>query len=157
MAWRDFYNRDVFEHTHASTKPRYRRASYSVLGDGISCEIPPAELVQPRDRVAPNLATTILATARRNSLYPNLFVPGHPLSQNDARGKLERFSRATVRLLAFYHSATLNERKRPLSLRAAFQTTSRKDDLKDRTRGAFHHQVPSCHASDKGWPHFVPT
>lgn len=101
MAWRDFYNRDVFEHTHASTKPRYRRASYSVLGAGISCEIPPAELVQPRDRVAPNLATTILATARRNSLYPNLFVPGHPLSQNDARGKLERFSRATVRLLAF--------------------------------------------------------
>jgi len=117
----DFYNRDVLEHTHASIKPRYRRASFSVLGDDISCEVPPVELVQPRDRQVPNLTTTTMATARLDSLYPNLFVPGHLLSQGDARWKLEPCPACDRAVLGLYHPAMLTERKRLMSFRAAFR------------------------------------
>jgi hypothetical protein len=103
----DFYNRDVLEHTHASVKPRYRRASFLVLGDSISCEVPPVELVQPRDRQVPNLATTTMATARLDSLYPNLFVPGHLLSQDDAHWKLESIPASDRAVVGLYHLATL--------------------------------------------------
>jgi len=157
MKWIDFYNRDVFEHTHASSKPRYRKASCSVLGNGISCEVPPAELVQPRDREG---------TDPRDNHHDDR-SPRWPLPQPvRARTPLvaERCPIETGTILSggravvgLYHPATLAGRKRPPSLRAAFQGTSRKVSLKSRTRGAFRHQVPACHASDKGWPHSVPT
>jgi hypothetical protein len=53
-------------------------------------------------------------------------------------------------VVGLYHSATPTQRKRPMGLREALQVTSREANLKSRARGAFHHQAPSCHLSDKG-------
>jgi hypothetical protein len=48
-----------------------------------------------------------MATARLDSLYPNLFVPGHLLSQDDAHWKLEPIPASDRAVVGLYHLATL--------------------------------------------------
>jgi len=62
-----------------------------------------------------------MATARLDSLYPNLFVPGHLLSQDDAHWKLEPIPASDRAVVGLYHPATLIRRKRLMSYRAAFR------------------------------------
>jgi uracil-DNA glycosylase len=62
-----------------------------------------------------------MATARLDSLYPNLFVPGHLLSQSDARWKLESILASDRAVFGLYHPATLTRRKHLKSFRAAFR------------------------------------
>jgi hypothetical protein len=62
-----------------------------------------------------------MATARLDSLYPNLFVPGHLLSQDDAHWKLEPIPASDRAVVGLYHLATLTWCKHPMSCRAAFR------------------------------------